>query len=215
MDSFVADFDGQADADLMLCHGAGVAYQRDMHARSYDDGYLAKIGEYDRSIAQRVNDGRCALVARHADQGCDLLDIGAGDGAFVYAARSWGFEAKGFDVIPKARDALLGANLFDDEPAIYDAVTMWDSLEHMEDPGFWLRRVRRDALLFVSVPIFPNLKSVRDSKHYRPGEHLYYFTAVGFIAWLSFYGFRVLEESEHETKAGRESIGAFAFIRDR
>lgn len=41
-----------------------------------------------------------------------------------------------------------------------------------------------------------------------------YWTAQGFIDWMALYGYRLIEQSAHETDAGRESIGAFAFCRD-
>lgn len=215
MDSFVSAFEAAADADLMLCAGSGVAYQADMTQRtSYDRAYLTKIYGYDPAIAKAVNCGRCALVARHLLSGATLLDIGAGSGQFVREARSWGFDARGFDVIPEAARGLVADGLYDDDPGLCDAVTMWDSIEHMEEPALWLRRVRSGALLCVSVPLFADLRAIRDSKHYRPGEHLYYWTADGFVAWMKLYGFRLLESSPHEMQAGRDSIGAFAFCRD-
>ena len=57
--------------------------------------------------------------------------------------------------------------------------------------------------------------SIRDSKHYRPGEHLYYFTELGFAQWMARHGFELLEVSNFETKAGRDSILSFAFRRHR
>jgi hypothetical protein len=213
MDSFLERLPVTADGDLML--GAGVAYQRDMTAQiKYDGRYLSKIASYDRRIAANVNAGRVALVARHAGDGASLLDWGAGDGSFLFAAGSWGFDAKGFDVIRVAADSLLSIGMFDDDPALFDVVTAWDVIEHMEDPGLFLRRIARGALLCCSVPIFTDLSAVRSSKHYRPGEHLLYFTDDGFVSWMAQYGFRLLERSDHETRAGRDSIGAFAFRRD-
>lgn len=216
MDEYIGAMDGEVDADLVLCPARGVAYQSDMAAGRVEYGarYLAKIAAYDKATAAAVNAGRCALVQRHLPPDGVLLDVGAGDGAFVRAARSWGIGAFGFDVIPDAVRALRADGLYDDDPGIWDAVTMWDTIEHLEDPALTLRRVARRALLFASVPIFDDLSDIRASKHYRPGEHLYYWTVAGFVAWMALYGFRLLERSTHETDAGRDAIGAFAFCRD-
>lgn len=216
MDESISSFPAVADDDLMLCEARGIAWQRDMASGrvDYDAAYLRKIGGYDRAIADRVNDGRCALLARHIPTNASLLDFGAGDGEFMRRAESWGFTAYGFEVIHDARRALLAANRYDDDPGIWDAVTMWDTIEHMAEPGLCLRRISLGAFLFVSVPIFADLRRIRESRHYRPGEHLYYWTAAGFIDWLALYGFCLLEQSDHEMAAGRESIGAFAFRRD-
>ena len=215
MDSIIAALPATADGDLMLCLGAGVAYQRDMAYRSvrYDAAYLAKVDAYeDTPIAEAVNAGRCELLQRHLPAGASVLDIGAGSGAFVRAAVASGFAAKGFEVIAAAAVRLRVADLYADcEPGRFDAVSAWDVVEHLEDPGALLATV--PGFLFASLPVFASLHRIRESRHYRPGEHLTYWTAGGFVAWAEGHGFQLLEQSAHETEAGRDSIGAFAFRR--
>lgn len=209
MDRFIAEWPCRRDDDLMLTD-RGVAYQRDRaHRIRYDDDYLRKFDAYDPTIAAKVNIGRCAMLVRHLPQGASVLDVGAGDGSFVRAARLAGFEAYGVDPIPKASHALQEAGLYATDPEKFDAVTMWDTIEHMDNPGAILHPAR--ALLFASVPVFDDFSEIRSSKHYRPGEHLYYWSPQGFIDWAALYGFSLLEQSPHETDAGRDSIGAFAF----
>jgi hypothetical protein len=62
--------------------------------------------------------------------------------------------------------------------------------------------------------VLEDLSKVRASKHFKPGEHFYHFTVRGFVDWMTLYGFRLIEQSNHEIEAGRDSIGAFAFCRD-
>jgi len=210
-------FDAVQDADLMLCESRGIAYQRDMAAgrQPYGDGYLAKVDAYDGTeIAKAVNLGRCSLLVRHLPAGATVLDVGAGSGAFVRDATAAGFSVKGFEVINQAADRLRKAGAWAEDPHEFDCVTLWDTIEHLEDPHTRLQQVRKGAYLFASVPVFEDLRKIRESRHYRPGEHLYYWTSQGFIGWMALYGFRLLEQSSHETAAGRESIGAFAFRRD-
>lgn len=216
MDRFIKTFAAAEDGDLRLCERQGVAYQADMQAViAYDDAYADHYAALEGTpIATALNAGRCALLARHAAEGATVLDIGAGCGTFVRAARSWGFPAKGFDVIPKTVDHLKSIDAFADNPAGFEVVTFWDSLEHMEDPGQVLDRVARNALVLVAIPLVQCLAAVRASKHYKPGEHLYHFTERGFVDWMALHGFSLLERSTHETDAGRESIGAFAFRKD-
>lgn len=216
MDAVIAEYVAQRDADLMLCESAGVAYQADMAAGrvAYGPEYHVKVAAYEGSaIAEAVNRGRCALLARHLQAGAKVLDVGAGSGAFVREACRRGFRARGFDVMPQAVERLHRAGLYGDDPAEFEGVCFWDVLEHMEDPAPWLRSVRPGAYAFASVPVFDDLRRIRASKHYRPGEHLYYFTATGFVRWMAAYGLQLVEASAHETAAGRESIGAFCFQR--
>jgi hypothetical protein len=217
VDKVIAGFAAVADGDLSICETRGIAYQRDMRAGrvQYDAPYMAKVDAYEDSpVAVAVNAGRCALIARHLKRGAWVLDYGAGSGAFVRDAAKAGFYANGFDVMRQAKKRLFEAGVYADDPSGFDAVTLWDTLEHLEDPGHVLRQVRLGGRLFVSIPVFGDLRRIRDSRHYRPGEHLYYFTVDGFTEWIANYGFRLLEYSLHEIQAGRENIGAFAFVRD-
>lgn len=197
----------------MLCELSGVAYQRDMSARfSYDDAYHDHYKALEGSpVAERLNAGRCAMLARHAPRGSRVLDFGAGCGTFVRHARGCGFRAMGFDIIPKTVVALKAMDAYADDPAGFDAVTLWDSLEHLAEPQTVLDRIDRGAAALVAIPIFEDLSCIRGSKHYKPDEHLAYFTDAGFVNYMALHGFALLERSTHETDAGREAIGAFAF----
>lgn len=217
MDRLIRRFDAQVDDDLMLCEHRGIAYQRDFGKGrvAYDARYLANYDAYAVGpIAEALINGRCALLARHAAPGSTVLDVGAASGSFVRHAQSWGFAAKGFDVIPEAVSRLRAVGDYAEDPAEFNAVTLWDAIEHMDEPELCLGRVRKGAVLIAAVPVFEDLRRVRESKHWKPGEHFYYFTASGFVDWMALYGFRLIEQSTHETDAGRESIGAFAFCRD-
>lgn len=216
MDRLIKRFDFSQDKDLRFCEARGVAYQADMSRMvRYDDAYLANYDAYAESpIAEALNSERVALLARHAVPGASVIDVGAAAGTFVRAARRAGFEAMGFDVIPRANERLKEAGLHSDTLAYFDAVTMWDSIEHVKAPEAYLKRVRKGAVLVAAIPIFRGLRNIRKSKHYKPGEHFYYWTPEGFVEWMGHHGFRLLEESDHETRCGREAIGAFAFKRD-
>lgn len=215
MDRLIRRFDATVDNDLVISR-AGVAYQRDMSIRvPYDGAYLANYDAYAESpIADALNAARVGLLARHAPPGASVLDIGAASGTFVRAAIRAGFEARGRDVIPEANDRLREAELYGENPGDFDAITMWDSIEHVDAPEVYLKKVRKGAVLIAAIPVFDDLTKVRRSKHYKPGEHFYYWTPKGFVAWMGHHGFRLLEQSDHETRLGRDSIGAFAFKRD-
>lgn len=79
-----------------------------------------------------------------------LLDVGAGAGFFVRAARDEGFDASGIDLSPTASskaeaigvrvrqgDFLAGPG----EPGSLDVITLWDSLCGMTDPRACMARV--------------------------------------------------------------------------
>ena len=208
MDSFIDGFPAEYDDDLMLTL-CGVAYQKDMTPTAdYGAEYFDKCAGYEGSaIGEAINAARIALVARHyAGRVCD---VGVGSGAFV-AARP---DTVGFDINPRAVEWLRDRGLLAAHPGGFAAYTFWDVIEHLETPADYLGLVPLHGYVFISLPIFDDLRGVRSSRHYRPGEHLYYFTHEGFVFWMGLHGFCLLETNTDETAAGRESIRSYAFKR--
>lgn len=201
----------------MLCDRLGVAYQMDMRSTippgwnaeggNYFDHYAALAGN---PVSRAIHDARVRLVDTYAGASCPVLDIGIGSGEFIRSRPN----TFGYDVNPKAiewleREELLGAI------SEFQAFTFWDVLEHIDRPDrHYFKYIPDGSLLFTSLPIFGDLRKVRASKHYKPGEHLYYWTEDGFVRWMAEYRFRLLERNEAESAAGRDSIVSFAFKRD-
>lgn len=212
MDELVRRFAATRDQDLMLCQSRGIAYQADMSKPvKYDEEYFDKYVSYEgSSIARKINDARAALVDKHAGSDRAVLDVGIGSGEFIKSR----LNTCGTDVNKKARAWLKSAGKLADNLDTFDAFTFWDVLEHVDVPNIYFKHMRPGSLLFTSLPIFDDLKKVRQSKHYRPNEHFYYWTERGFVDWMALYRFRLLEVSDCETEAGRESIKSFAFKRD-
>lgn len=217
MDSLIYRFDAVQDKDLMQCPNRGVAYQRDMSALVlYDKAYFDKCLAYKgNEIANKVNAGRVALVKRYHVG--EIIDIGAGTGEFI---ESFGEGAKGYDANPYSVEWLRNNNLYSENFTDSRGFTFWDTLEHVKDPVFYFKRIPKESFVFVSIPVFPQsgpesfTKNIRQSKHYRPNEHLYYWTEDGFVDWMKMYGFRLLEKNNSETESGRDGITEFAFKRD-
>lgn len=194
----------------MLCPEHGVAFQRDQSRLvAYDEAYFDKCRGYDgQEIAERINAGRIALVARHFGPG-RVCDVGVGSGEFI-RKRPHTF---GFDVNPAAVRWLKEAGHWVDNLDGFGALTFWDVLEHVPEPESYLRHVYLHSFVFLSMPVMQSLDRIRESRHYRPGEHLYYFTEAGLVEWMARHGFRCLEVANFETEAGRDSIRSFAFRR--
>lgn len=216
MDALIRRFDATPDDDLMVT-ARGIAYQRNMgrgrvaYGKSYFEHYRSLAGS---PVERALNAGRLQMLMQHAAPGAAVLDFGIGNGSFVDAAKSNGFSARGFDINPCAVEWLRKRGLYAADAIESDVVTFWDSLEHIEDPHLVLRNVRRGAVVLVAIPVMSELSKIRESKHYKPGEHLAYFTDEGFVDWMALHGFRLIDRSEHEIASGRDSIGAYAFRKD-
>jgi len=212
MDRFVKTFPAIWDRDLMLCPEHGVAYQLDRsHVINYDADYYGKCLSYeDQQIAREINAGRIAIVDKYLGRSA-VVDIGIGSGEFIKKRPN----TFGFDVNPVAIEWLKRNDLWAANLDAFGGYTFWDVIEHVEDPGLYLREVQLHARVFISIPLFDDLDHIRQSKHYRPGEHLYYWTAAGFVMWMDMHGFMLLERQTFEMDAGREDIHTFAFQRNR
>lgn len=172
----------------------------------YDGKYFAHYQELDATpMGEALTKARLELVGKYMNPR-HVVDIGIGGGRFKTEAG-----CRGFDVSDEAND-WLGVDYIDPyECKSVKAVTCWDSLEHIPEPEKLLARVK--TWLFVSMPIYDNLADVLQSKHYKPSEHLHYFTLQGFIAWCAEQGFECVEINHAETELGREGITSFAFKR--
>jgi hypothetical protein len=212
VDRFISAYEAVEDGDLMLCHGHGVAYQKDReHQVAYDEEYYSKCASYeDQAIALAINAGRIALVNKHFGIG-RVVDIGIGSGEFIKKRPN----TFGLDINPVAIEWLKRNDKWADKLEYFGAFTFWDVLEHVETPEAYLRYVGLHSFVFVSLPLFTDLADIKQSKHYRPGEHLYYWCGEGFVRWMRAHGFMMLDVQTFEIAAGRESIYSFAFKRYR
>lgn len=213
MDRFIEAFEAIPDDDLMLCHEHGVAYQRDMtRSVPYNETYFDKCAGYrGQTIAKCINVARVRLVDQFLPRVEPVLDVGIGSGEFIEShANAWGH-----DINPKAIAWLKKKRLWAPDLTSFNAFTFWDVLEHVPDPNLYFAQMRSGSLLFTCLPIFDDLNRIRESKHYRPDEHFYYWTECGFTNWMKLHGFRLLARGTDEIAAGRDSILSFAFRLDR
>ena len=154
--------------------------------------------------------GRLEFVDRHF-QGA-LVDTGIGSGAFVELRLAHKRATWGYDVNPAGVDWLTERKLLvDPYRCPFDAMTLWDVLEHIPHYPPLLANVRK--WIFVSTPIYRDAEHVLRSKHFRPREHCFYFTQPGLVYAMKLCGFELVSESTFETDLGREDIGTFAFRR--
>lgn len=212
----ILDYKAEPCSDLNYCVGKGIMYQRDMsRSITYDSAYFNKYLSYeDTAIAKLLNRFRIDLTEKYSKQ--DILDIGIGSGEFIKKSNR---KVYGFDINLKAVEWLNEHNLYIDPysgiPENIDCVTFWDSLEHIREPWDLLDRVRNGMYVIVSMPIFDDLWDLRSSRHYRPDEHYYYFTLIGFTDYMGECGFHLVEVSDFETQAGRENITTFVFAKTK
>jgi len=158
------------------------------------------LGVFDRQ--------RLSLVRSLAPPPARLLDAGAGRGRFVAAALAAGYDASGIEPsargvaaaratgAPVTRASIENAHL---EPSSFDVATVWHVLEHLENPGPPLSRIREwlrpGGGVLVGVPNLESLQARLAGErwyHLDLPRHRTHFTARGLHELLAACGFEVL-----------------------
>ena len=215
----VADNGHLRRADVRLsvwtCHGCDVCFLNpfppaELGAQYFAESYAApaKSLYYDDSFKERVSATRLEALGRLKPVGRRLLDVGCGKGQFVGVARRQGWDAWGveFDAgaVQNAREAGLtsvyeGSIDHSALPSAFDVITLWDVIEHLQDPRAVLRqtceRLSPGGLLAVRTG---NIRSYRFAKNPAKWwafgvDHRFYFSPASLSNALMATGFSVAE----------------------
>jgi SAM-dependent methyltransferase len=169
---FPSCFDTGRRLEIRECDRCQVAWQWPRVHAGIEESAKYFDAAYERNDAYFNNDAKetiCTLYLDYLDGIVEdrgrLLDLGAGFGSFVNAARDRGWDAIGVE--PSATGARRAKNQFpnieiihgalEDVPAdlTFDVITMWDVVEHLDDPMDLLRqaggRLRPGGLLVVET----------------------------------------------------------------
>lgn len=131
-----------------------------------------------------------------------VLDYGSGVGWF----RAWrpaGVTVWSYDIglYPQTGIDLIS----------YDVICFWDVLEHIRDFKDIEAVLRLADHVACTVPIIPD-EGLSDWKHFKPGEHLHYFTKESLVALFDKFGFTPLVEDDAECPP-RKDVTSFLFAR--
>ena len=132
----------------------------------YQRGVVEQLSGVQKFDRQHEMSRRCTRIEAYFDKPGKILDIGCATGLFLAAMKERGWEAHGIEPSDYAADyartqyglqvihgTLEDTQLPEDQ---FDVVTMWDVLEHVDDPMETLKEVYRilkpNGLLVVSLP---------------------------------------------------------------
>lgn len=137
----------------------------------------------------------------------NLLDLGAGTGAFAAFMQENGWGVTALEPDPSARQRGFELNkitlrpvedLFQLPGNSFQAITMWHVLEHVHRLHEYLEQLKKllakDGVLFIAVPNYTSY----DAKHYQEywaaydvPRHLYHFSPTSMRLLLNKHGFTV------------------------
>lgn len=165
------------------------------------------MGEGQLSAAQIIRICKELSIFGNYRKLNSILEIGAGKGWFLSVARSLGWEVWAVEI---NRDAIAELNQkgirnvitssaedFDTDPETFDAVRIWDVIEHLQSPRKCLEKVhgslRPGGLLRVSTTNFRSLSRMvngPDWVYLNGADHIVLFDPITIEKLLKSIGFR-------------------------
>ncbi len=204
--------------DIFRCQSCGALFVPDrninlksLYSKDYFTGAVRGFGyaDYDRDKEAMRGTFEIYLAkiekALPRDLPRRLLDVGAANGMFLAVAKKrnwevWGVEVsdfaategrkRGFDI---KTGTIIEAKFPD---AFFSVVTLWDVLEHIQDPHATLQEIARitkeTGLIAVNTPDTQSLFAKLMGKHWHlaiPPEHLILYNAKNAGRMLKKYGY--------------------------
>lgn len=197
-------------------------YSPDYFWKEYLPSLGITNGHFDLAHFDRRHAAMLALIARHARRGVRLtadttgerspagrlFEVGAGAGFFLKAAERAGWTSSGIEVSTDGvqfATARLGLTVHQqsaeslDLAQSWDAIVMFEVIEHLLDPLRVLQTVRRGlvdgGVLAISTPNIDALSRTALGLQWAvlsPSEHLYYFSESTLSAILQRAGFQTV-----------------------
>lgn len=181
--------------DCHICENCGMVSTGEKPDVSvYDYAYAHRYEEYEGlPTTKLLMQIRSKWLTDFVPKGSAVLDYGCAVGAFLRSV-SQDYICTGYDINPEAikiAKKLNGKCRFTDnedealQPKTYNAITMFDVLEHTENPKAVLEKIVRSlkpqGFLFVSVPnldAWDKGKPLKEWRHHRLKEHFHHFNAM-------------------------------------
>jgi SAM-dependent methyltransferase len=206
---------------LTINKGRGYATELDAKEISYNLNYFDILKSYENTdIDKKLMRCRVDLVRAYCDKKGEVFDFGCGTGQFLRKIRSHVYMVYGYDVMIASKkwlkDNFMYLNPYSESNQNFfmeklTGVCFWDSLEHLEDPSIILNFLPENCFVFISIPIFDDIEKIKQSKHYRPGEHYWYFTHRGLLDYMYSLKYIYFGYNDCESKAGRKNIYSYVF----
>ncbi len=153
---------------LEECKNCGLARVRG----DFSNNFLSKfysLDYYPQGIISKIifdlfSIVRVSKISKYKKRG-DVLDIGCGDGRFLLSCKKKGYGVYGIEGSVAARQVAKSKGIFVYSKGFlkenfkgkkFDVITLWQVLEHIDDPNVYLKKIKsilkKEGLLYIGVP---------------------------------------------------------------
>jgi len=194
-----------AHADMLRCTECKLFIKKELPSKvelteTLKDFLLSACWNKTNRIA-RMEDAEWQLENLHNyTKSGKLFDVGAASGFFMAAARDKGWIVEGNDLsnaaIVWAKENFnlsIHHDFFEDLDLLsneYDAVVLWNTLEHTHNPAETIRMAKRilkpKGLIYIKIPETPTVGTLQ--RYYEPW-HFYEFRMNNVVRFLTTEGF--------------------------
>lgn len=175
----------------------GVIKQINYTKIKYDFSYSDKYNKYGEKVNYISHLRLGTLIGNINRIPTSILDVGYGNGSFLKVCSTIIPSCNGYDIsnYPVPDHITRVTNITD---AFYDVITMFDSLEHMEDINI-ISKLKCNYVM-ISVPwcTYESVEWFENWHHRRPNEHLWHFNDKALIAFFEKYNYTCTHTSNVE-----------------
>jgi 2-polyprenyl-3-methyl-5-hydroxy-6-metoxy-1,4-benzoquinol methylase len=217
VDTFKSSGDQVLLDQLVRCKNCGLQYlnprlKEELVIQGYSSGEDETFVS-QKSAREHTFEKSLKMIEKWVPQRGRILDIGTAGGSFLGMAHRRGWEVAGCEPSRWLSQwgtreygiSITPGTLFDMqlEQDSFEAVTLWDVLEHTGDPTAVLKECHRvlkpDGLLVVNYPDINSLVARMMGRKwvFLLSVHLYYFTRVTMNKMLEKTGFQTVEVKKH------------------
>jgi 2-polyprenyl-3-methyl-5-hydroxy-6-metoxy-1,4-benzoquinol methylase len=199
---------------IVKCNNCGFSFIPKEHRKKTnydeyrDDEVLQEVRKSNSYIKIQRHKLRLSLIKKYKKQG-NLFDIGTGWGHFLYTAKICSYNVDGIEISKlmhffATNDLELNVrneDLYEAEipKNQYDIVTMWDVLEHLNEPQKAVKKaheiLKPDGIFVLQIPAIDSkiAKIEKEKWIMLSAEHINYFTKNSIKLFLENNGFEVLK----------------------
>lgn len=182
---------GQALVHCPICNHYW--FSKPIGTKKYNMEYYRKYENYALTpLGQEINQLRWGTIKKYLNGSGLILDWGCGSGSFLRHSYN-GYRTFGYDVnrySPYKDKSIVAFG--------YDAVTMWDVVEHMEYPSEFISDLNTRLLVLLTPDATALNGKFEGWRHYRPDEHQHYFTKESIARFMERSGYKIREMNHDE-----------------